>query len=208
MLTKSFLHSLRDSYTKHMLEEINIPNVLNTSCPTVWELNGIEFDKEVNSKFDVLLMLTDYLPDIGSDNAIIDSLAENFSGKIHFFPQVNNDINYLQSLDSYKRKKARFNILDHTMNDFEELIVNNSQLIFVGTRLHGGIKCLQQNIPSLILSIDNRSEEIKKDINLPVIKRTEIGSILSWIKNEISLGKIALPNEDIKKWKSQFDNYK
>ena len=31
-------HSVRDSYTKKMLNSIGINNVVNTSCPTVWNI--------------------------------------------------------------------------------------------------------------------------------------------------------------------------
>jgi len=208
ILSKDLLHSVRDSYTENMLKRIDIANILNTSCPTVWDLNGMDFDKKVNHNFDVLFMLTDYMPDIDSDNKLIEILLDNFKGKVYFFPQGRKDIEYFQSLDSYKKNSSRFIVLSRSISDLDKLIMNNESLIYIGTRLHGGIKCLQNNIPSLILSIDNRSQEIKKDINLPVVMRTETEMILSWIQNDISLGKIKLPVNEIEKWKSQFDIYK
>jgi len=70
--------------------------------------------------------------------------------------------------------------------------------------LHGGIKCIQKNIPSLILANDNRAAEIKKDVNIPVIEKAEINEIERWIKGETKFGKINLSTQDIMNWKNQF----
>ena len=38
LLRKDMTHSVRDTYTKRMLNSIGINNVINTSCPTVWDI--------------------------------------------------------------------------------------------------------------------------------------------------------------------------
>ena len=74
-----------------------------------------------------------------------------------------------------------FEILDRSLSSYDECLINYSA-VMVGTRLHAGIRALQKGNSALILSVDNRAIEIKKDINLPVVSRfnlTEIKSILS-----------------------------
>ena len=38
LLNNKFHHSVRDSYTFHMLSDSGIKNIINTSCPSVWDL--------------------------------------------------------------------------------------------------------------------------------------------------------------------------
>ena len=39
VLSKTLLHSVRDSYAESKLKELGIENVINTGCPTMWDLN-------------------------------------------------------------------------------------------------------------------------------------------------------------------------
>jgi hypothetical protein len=78
--------------------------------------------------------------------------------------------------------------------------------VYIGTRLHGGIKCLQNGISGLILSNDNRSKELGNDINLAVVGRDDFSGIINWIDYKSKFGKISLPVENIEKWKLQFSN--
>ncbi|HTF31243.1 MAG TPA: polysaccharide pyruvyl transferase family protein, partial [Flavitalea sp.] len=39
VLSRDLIHSVRDSYTMNMLKSIGIENVVNTTCPTLWNLN-------------------------------------------------------------------------------------------------------------------------------------------------------------------------
>ena len=39
-LSRTYIHSVRDSYTKRKLASCGIWNVVNTSCPTLWGLAG------------------------------------------------------------------------------------------------------------------------------------------------------------------------
>ena len=46
LLSSEQIHSVRDSYTEQMLKKIGINNVLNTACPTMWNLSK-EFCSEI-----------------------------------------------------------------------------------------------------------------------------------------------------------------
>lgn len=206
LLSSHFNHSIRDSYSESKVNELGISNCLNTSCPTTWSLEGVNSDRKMQNENSVLLMLTDYHPNVEIDNKLIYLLLEKFNDKIYFFPQGNLDIDYLKTLKSYNENKNRFVVLNHNINDLYKLIESNSDFVYIGTRLHGGIKCLQNGISGLILSNDNRSKELGNDINLAVVDRVDFLSIADWIDRKSKFGKISLPVENIEKWKVQFLN--
>ena len=54
---------------------------------------------------------------------------------------------------------------------------------------------------SLILGIDNRSLEIARDINLPVVLRGDMQAIRQWLDGGPPHGPICLPNDEIAQWK-------
>ena len=75
----------------------------------------------------------------------------------------------------------------------------------MGTRLHAGVRALQHKKRTLILSVDNRANEIAKDTNLPVISRDNLAAIASWINSKYET-KIKIPVDNINQWKNQFLN--
>ncbi|PWA04037.1 polysaccharide pyruvyl transferase family protein [Flavobacterium psychrotolerans] len=206
LLSSNFNHSVRDSYAKNKVEELGISNCINTSCPTTWSLNGMVSDRKKQDINNVLLMLTDYHPNAEIDNKLINILLEKFSDKIFFFPQGKGDIDYIKSLKSYNENRNRFVLLNHDINDLNELIKSNSDFVYIGTRLHGGVRCLQNGISGLILSNDNRSKELGNDINLAVINRDDFSKIVDWIEFKSDFGRISLPQKNIENWKLQFVN--
>lgn len=206
LLSSQIYHSVRDSYTKMKMDEMGIVKSFNTSCPTIWELNNLSVDRMRKEAKSVLLMLTDYHPNPFFDNKLIEILLQKFEDKIYFFPQGFRDIEYLKTLKSFIENKNRFILLRHNISDLNQLIKFDSNFVYIGTRLHGGIKCLQNGISSLILSNDNRSKELGNDINLAVVDRNDFLSIIDWIDYKSNFGNISLPMENIKKWKLQFSN--
>ena len=195
--------SVRDSYTLKQLQQCGIKNVINTSCPTTWNLNGIKTNKtqQVSS---CLFSLTDYNPAPVLDNALIELLAASYH-QLFFFPQGSKDIEYINILSNFIKYKNKIIIIERNIEAASTLLSNYKQdLNYIGTRLHLGIYCLQYKIPSLIISIDNRAFEIAKDINLPVVERHEIAKIKEWINNASPESSIHIPLNAINDWKQQF----
>ncbi len=205
ILSKKDLLSVRDSYTEKQLRLCGIDNVINTSCPTTWMLNGFRTNKTTNAN-DCIFALTDYNPDNQADNTLIEILLSTYS-KLYFFPQGLDDLNYIQTLPAFINNKSRFSVLNRDMASLRAFLSeHHSELNYIGTRLHLGIFCMQHNIPSLILSIDNRATEIAKDIHLATIQRTNFTLLKDWISNKFPENQIVLPMEAISKWKNQFMN--
>lgn len=198
-----FYQSVRDTYSKNKLRKLYFGKVINTCCPTVWNLNTEYVNKFEDSYNKVLFTLTDYDRDNVKDSALIQIILASKQKEIFYFPQGSQDIEYLKSLNIYKNNVSKIQILDNTFDAFIKFVDNN-EFNYIGTRLHGGIRCLQREMPTLIIGLDNRALEIQRDINLNVIKRGDIIAIKNWIEGKFIPPSLKLPYANIKKWKDQF----
>ncbi len=196
-LAKNVLHSVRDSYTKSKLESIGLKNVINTSCPTLWPLAQIKPGEIPSEKSEnVLLMLTDYAKDIEADRRLVQLLFKHYK-KVFVWPQGRQDHDYILGMN------MPFVVLDHTLEDLDNLLQSDINLDYIGTRLHGGIRCLKHRKRSLIIEIDNRAHEISRDTGLPTVGRNNFKQMEHWIENP-SIVNIKLDLDAINKWKNQF----
>jgi len=198
IFSKKLLLSVRDSYTEKNLRKIGIKNVLYTACPTMWNLTP-EFCKEIPTKKadKVITALTFYKKNKFRDKDIIETLLTNYT-KVFFFPQQAEDLDYLTELGYLKEVE----VIKPSLAAFDE-VLKTKNVDFVGTRLHAGIRALNYKCRSLIIAVDNRAAEIKKDTNLPVLLSNEINSLSNLVNSEIHLD-IILPYDNIRKWKRQF----
>lgn len=203
ILNRKKLHSLRDSYSIKQLRSVFIKNTLMTSCPTTWSLDTSK-ENAFNLGLDAILFtFTDYNQDEVLDEKLIKLIFNTSMKDIYFFCQGKNDLNYLQSLKVYKRNKSKIKLIGHRYQDFQNFI-KYEKSNYIGTRLHAGIACLNSSLPTLIIGIDNRAWEIRKDIHLPVIKRNDLGTACKWVQGNCQFDKIQLPLNNIERWKNQF----
>lgn len=201
ILSRRYLHSVRDNHTENQLRSAGFKNVINTSCPTLWEWAGEP--RVVNSQKPsdrVLLMLTDYRRDESLDRALIQLLAKQYE-EIIFWPQGSEDPYYGSYLLFPIRNKVR--ILDRTMAAFEKFLAEEGQVDCVGTRLHGGIKCLKAGQRTLIIEVDNRAKEIAKDTGLPTVGRDDLKAVANWVEASQPCT-VHVRKEPIDRWKQQF----
>lgn len=200
ILNKELKHCVRDKMTKEILNRIGINNVIYTGCPTMWKLTP-EFCQTIPSiKADkVVCTITDYSKDTINDFLMLDILIQNYN-TVYFWPQGKYDLNYI---NDYPRKDNLV-ILDSTLDAYDKILRDENSLDYVGTRLHAGIRALNNSIRTLVIAIDNRAIEISNDTGLPTINRSEIRSKLeNTIQNEYETV-INLPFEAIKEWENQF----
>ncbi|MBL0273033.1 MAG: polysaccharide pyruvyl transferase family protein [Chitinophagaceae bacterium] len=203
ILSSKYIHAVRDEYSEEKLKsEINY-KVLNTNCPSTWTLDGKKTNLQ-NKSTTVLFTLTDYNKEITTDNILIQNLCEYFK-QLVFFPQGANDIEYITTLEQYIKNKGRINMLPFDLGSFDSFI-KTEDFNYVGTRLHGGIRCIQQDKAALILSVDHRALEMAKNSGLPVIKRNDLGLLKKWLEgNKIFNTNITLPIKNINNWRQQFN---
>lgn len=203
ILSSNHLHSVRDSYTKNMLHSIGIRNSINTSCPTFWELHGYETNKKRQHCSNCLFTLTDYKYDIDADTRLIELILNCFSERIFFFPQGSYDEQYLRSLPVFLNNRSRITVLNHSIRALYDCI-DPVDMTYIGTRLHGGAKCMQSGVDTLLVAVDNRTTEISRDINLPAVDRQDLDRMLQWLSGEKIFPPISLPLESINRWRQQF----
>jgi hypothetical protein len=183
MLRSGVQHSVRDSYTKTMLEKCGIGNVINTGCPTMWKLP--EYMSFGSTKPDrVVFTLTDYYRHPEYDRALLQILLDNYKG-VHFFPQGSEDINYLHSIAT-PRQLESIVVLERTMEAYNSILASEG-IDYVGTRLHAGIRALQKKRRAFVLSVDNRATEISKDTNLPVLERKSWQTLTDRLYSDFSV---------------------
>ena len=200
-LHKSYKHSVRDSYTLKKLNECGLYNIINTGCPTVWKLTKDHLSEIPNVKSNkVVFTLTDYSQNIEHDVFFIECLIKNYD-EIFFWPQGSGDLDYFLSIKN-KLSNNAIKVLRFSLSDYNNLLDENI-IDFIGTRLHAGIRALQKKSRTIIIGIDNRAIEMKKDINLPVIERDNLDSLELLIKSKWH-PQINLPHNNIKQWKEQF----
>lgn len=200
LLSRDIIHSVRDSYTKQMLESIGISNVINTSCPTTWDLT-VEHCKQIplTKSDNVVITFTDYNQSRDLDEKLLKLVLSSYK-KVFFWVQGVGDFEYISSFKHIHKNEIY--IIPPKLHLYDE-ILKNEDVDYIGTRLHAGIRAIQFKKRALILAIDNRAKELAKDINLNVTDRSDFETILNFISNSYKT-ELKIPLENIKKWKEQF----
>ncbi|WP_171971805.1 polysaccharide pyruvyl transferase family protein [[Limnothrix rosea] IAM M-220] len=198
VLSHQYLHSVRDGYTEKQLRFAGFKNVVNTGCPTMWPLAHLKQEEIPPLKApSVLLMLTDYSKRPSIDSQLIRLLFDKYE-TVFVWPQGRQDLEYIRSFNK------PFKILGHSFNSLNQFLSSGVKFDYIGTRLHGGIKCLLARKRSLILEIDNRAKEIARDTNLPTAERDDFAHVSAWIEKPFSID-IRLNIDNIMLWKKQFN---
>ncbi|WP_229061240.1 polysaccharide pyruvyl transferase family protein [Parabacteroides goldsteinii] len=198
ILSHNYMHSVRDNYTKDMLQKIGFNNVVNTSCATMWGFTP-EFCRKIpTTKADtVVTTVTDYNQNLSRDKAMIDCLKANYK-KVFLWVQGIGDYQYIKELTDIND----ICIIEPSLIAFDRILMN-TDIDYIGTRLHGGIRALQKGRRTLIVGIDNRAKEKERDFNLPVIDQNEIYQLVERINQPFDT-KIRIPLHEIEEWKAQF----
>ncbi|MCF0074492.1 polysaccharide pyruvyl transferase family protein [Dyadobacter sp. CY261] len=200
LLSKKFIHSVRDSYTAAKLKSIGIENVVNTTCPTLWSISKQHSELvPVRKAKDVVTTLTFYNKDHEKDAALIKLLQKHYEN-VYVWIQGYEDMHYLREIAP---GMERILLVNPDLHFYDELLESHPDLDYVGTRLHAGIRAIQKKKRTQIVAVDNRAYEISKDTNLNVIRRAELDRCSDFIVNDY-ITDIRLPEEEIALWKSQF----
>ena len=197
ILSPDGIHSVRDSFSEKALKSMGIRNVLNTGCPTMWNLTPEHCASiPTNKASKVICTLTDYCRDEANDRTMLDILLESYD-QVYFWLQGRDDLAYIRKL-GYEDK---LELVDSTLETYDAVLALDD-LDYVGTRLHAGIRALSKGRRSLIISIDNRAECISADTGLSVIRREDIAIALRDRLYGSIETKITLPWENIRSWKN------
>lgn len=177
-MSKKYIHSVRDEDTRYALESLGL-KAINTGCPTLWmftpeKCNLIPSHKAENA----VLSVSGYedQSDRVQDQKMINCILKNYK-TIYAWIQTVADKKYLDSLNGTENIKCIY-----SLEKYAELL-ENGNIDYVGTRLHGGVYALQHNCRSIIISIDRRAEGFHESNNLPIVKRNEIEQCLEEMIN-------------------------
>lgn len=199
MLSQKYLHSVRDSYSQKMLNACGFDNVVNTACPTMWNLTPDHCEKIPTKRAkEVITTLTNYKMNQELDDYLMQTLLSKYE-KVYVWLQAIEDFKQIQQ-SKYSEKVI---CIPPTLKAYDSFL-SNREVDYVGTRLHGGIRALNHGIRALIIGVDNRSIEISKDTNLPVILRDDIENNLNDVLCNGWDTMIRLPQDNIDIWKAQF----
>lgn len=199
ILSQRHIQSVRDSFTRSVADcDLHIPHVSNTACPTMWCLTEDLIRSIHTHKGDeCIFSLTDYSKAPQFDGQLIRDLSERYAGRLLFWPQGEGDLEYCRSLGYTGR------VIDRSLTSLLQLLSTNGHFDYVGTRLHAGILCLEHRVRSMIISIDNRAQEIAADTGLPAIARNDRAALLKWLEGDTQAC-VNLPVDEIERWRKQF----
>lgn len=197
-LSHDFKHSVRDEATKKVLERMGF-QAINTGCPTLWGFTEEKCKKVPTKKASrAVFSVSGYYStkDPIADKKMIECLRKNY-GELYAWIQTVVDEKYLNDLEEAEGIKCIY-----SLNKYEELL-NEGDIDYVGTRLHGGVFALQHNCRSLIVSIDQRAEGFFESNNIPIIRRSNIEDLDKVINSEI-ITDIRVDRMAIEEFLSQF----
>ncbi len=195
-LSPDLVHAVRDSYTRSHLEKVG-RKAVTTSCMTTWSLTPEHCSTIPTARAaSAVFTLSAWRPDVEADRAFVELLRRRYK-RVYFFSQMQDDYDYFRKFGWDDIQVAA--VTTEAYNHFLE----NEDVDFMGTRLHGGIRAMQKGRRALILAIDNRATEMGKDTGLPVLQRTDTAGIDAWLERGDPI-RPSLPTDAIDRWKGQF----
>lgn len=198
MLNHDIAHSVRDERSKDFVEKLGL-KAINTGCVTMWGLTP-EFCKTIPSEKakSVIFTLTASVNADSKDQYLIDTLNAMYE-QVYFWIQGDQDLKYLNKFKNIEN----IAIVPPTVEDFSR-VLKSPDIDYVGTRLHAGIYAMRHSTRSVILAIDERAREINKKNNLNCIEKDAIEELPNLLQKPI-VTDIRMPQDEIAKWRSQFD---
>jgi len=198
VLNKDYVHSARDEQSAELLRKVGVEAV-NTGCPTLWMLDE-EHCRQIPHKKarKVIFSLSGYADqkDPVFDQKMIEIIESNYV-ELFYWCQTIEDESYIRSLNTNKPYQVIYS-LPH----FGELL-ENGEIDYIGTRLHGGVFALRHKVRSIIVSIDQRARAFHESNNLPIIERDRIEELDEMINSKFET-RIMLNRKNIDMWKNQF----
>ena len=172
ILSHDYKHSVRDEQTAEVLEKLGFETIV-TGCPTVWLLTKelcarIPQGKAGRAVISLSGQKKYHAPK--EDQYLIDTALKLYD-EVYVWIQTTEDEPYVSSMRGQEKLKRICSLAC-----YDELL-SEGDIDYVGTRLHGGIYALQHAVRTIIISIDQRAEGIRRANHIPVLKREEIDGL-------------------------------
>ncbi len=202
VLSKEYVHSVRDDLTRRVVESLGC-RAINTGCPTLWKLTPEHCEKIPTKKApNCVMSVSGYSPqtDRMRDLKMLEILRRNYK-TVWAWIQTTDDESYLASLEKQAGIEPFARI--YSLSRFRD-VLQNGDVDYVGTRLHGGVFAMQHFCRSLVISIDHRAEGFHRSNHLPILRRTEVEDQLESVIHSEFATEISIDSEAIAAFKSQF----
>lgn len=201
VLSSDYKHSVRDEATKDIVESLGF-KAINTGCPTLWmfdeqKCKSIPAGKAENVIFSVSGY--SYQQDPEKDRQMLDCLIKHYN-QCYAWIQTTDDEAYLHQLLNGINTPP-INCI-YSLMRFED-VLNQGNVDYVGTRLHGGVFAMQHNARSIIISIDQRAEGFYESNNIPIVRREDVSELGERIESSFETN-IRVNHEGITSFVSQF----
>ena len=201
VLSRDHIHSVRDEFTAEQLRKLGFNNVINTGCPTLWKMTPEYCSQLPEEKAEeVIFTLTDYRRDEQKDKLTVECLRQAYS-KVYLWIQGYEDYDYAKDLGILDQVE----LIDPAVKAYDQVLSKNN-VEYIGTRLHGGIRALQRGKRTMIIAVDGRALEKKKDIGLPVIDRNTMDKdqLINIIEKPRKT-EMKIHQQEINKWKKYYN---
>lgn len=202
VLHHDFFHSVRDERSKEYVEKVLGLKAINTGCVTMWKLTP-DFCAQIPTKKASRVVFTLTGKDGAErvdpeDQALIDILKRQYD-KVFFWVQGDRDLAYFRKA----RNTDGICIVPPSLAAYDSLL-NEDDLDYVGTRLHGGIYAMRHKKRAVIIAIDERADAIHRGNHLNCISKNRVPDELeAMLCGEIRT-KVEMPQNEIERWKAQF----
>ena len=180
ILSNEYIHSVRDEPTKELVESLGL-KAINTGCPTLWGFNQERCERIPRTKQDnVIFSVSGFSDQIDyiKDRKMLECIFSNYNN-FYAWIQTIDDEAYLKTL--LKKDDPDVTYI-YSLDRFKTIQKNCD---YIGTRLHGGIFALQNDMRTIIISIDERADGFYESNNIPVLQRDRIEDLGSLINSEI-----------------------
>jgi hypothetical protein len=199
LLSRELLHSVRDSQALAQLARAGVPNVVNTGCPTLWDLDATRCAAIPRARGEaVVTTVNTYLPDRELDRRLLETLRSRYRRRF-LWPSTAADADYALALD------PELEIVEPSVAGFDRLLDSDLTLDYVGNRLHAGIRALQRGRRTIVMEVDNRARTMGGDFGLPTVARDDLARLVRQIETPFETA-LHLPWQAIARWKAQFEN--
>ena len=92
-------------------------------------------------------------------------------------------------------------VSDIAGRSLKNLLLNQDDLDYVGTRLHGGIYAMRHKKRAIIIAIDERAREINKSNHLNCMELGEVSTKLEKMVCSEFATQVEMPFDEISRWK-------
>ncbi len=197
ILSSDYVHSVRDDQTVEYLDDLGF-KAINTGCPTLWKLTSEHCKQIPTGKADKVVFTLSATGGIHKENdqALIDMLLRNYK-EVYFYSQTYDGYRTLQTYHQCEKIK----IVEPDLVKYRHFLEEND-VDYVGTRLHGGVYAMQQKCRSIILSVDNRAREFDK-YHINCMDQFDIKGIEEKINSDFET-KVDIDYRNVEKWIRQF----